>query len=96
MLAFRAMGATASTTRSWPGARSHKQEGQDPDRTCTWPPVPKGSMAQPHLHAVMPETSERGRRRRRCTASTNGAGGMAPWPNVGAALKAWVVFQKLF
>ena len=54
--------ATTSTTRSWPGARSHKQEGHD----RTW--SPNGPMALPHLHLVMPARSERGRRRRSCTA----------------------------
>ena len=67
------MDATTSTTRPWPGVRSHKQEGQD----RTWPP--KGPMAQPHLHVVMPARSERGRRyrprrrRRSCTAFTKEA-----------------------
>ena len=80
----RAMDATTSITGPWLGARSHKQEKQD----RTW--SPKGPMAQPHLHAVMPARSERGpgRRRRSCTAFTKKAGSMAPWPIVGTALKA--------
>ena len=63
--------------RSWPGLRSHKQEGQD----RTW--SPKRSMAPPHLHVVMPA-----RRRRSCTAFMKEAGRMAPWPTVGTSLKA--------
>ena len=82
MLACRAMDAITSTTRSWSGVRSHKQEGQD----GAWPP--KGPMAQPHLHVVMPARSERGRRRRSCRAFPKEAGSMAPWPTVGTALKA--------
>ena len=44
-------------------------------------------MAQPPLHAAIPARGERGGRGRSCAASTNEAGGTAPWPTVGTAPK---------